>query len=113
MRLGTEVTATRPAGDGVEVDLTDGGAVAGDVLLVATGRTPNGDTLALDQALSANTIFVQPQTRVRLSRRRTSRFARALKAYIQSHPPGESEVEGKENKVPSSDFTFVFHSASE
>ena len=82
-------------------------------LATVLGTLANGDTLALDQALSANTIFVQPQTRVRLSRRRTSRFARALKAYIQSHPPGESEVEGKENKVPSSDFTFVFHSASE
>lgn len=47
VRLGTEVTATRPVGEGVEVDLTDGSTVAGDVLLVATGRTPNGDTLAL------------------------------------------------------------------
>ncbi len=48
VRLNTEVTATRAVGDGVEVDLTDGSTVAGDVLLVATGRTPNGDTLALD-----------------------------------------------------------------
>ncbi|MCS3780240.1 mycothione reductase [Tsukamurella ocularis] len=47
VRLSTEVTATRPVGDGVEVDLTDGSTVAGDVLLVATGRTPNGDSLAL------------------------------------------------------------------
>ncbi|GAA1092273.1 mycothione reductase [Tsukamurella strandjordii] len=46
VRLSTEVTATRAVGDGVEVDLTDGSTVAGDVLLVATGRTPNGDTLA-------------------------------------------------------------------
>ncbi|MET9325926.1 mycothione reductase [Tsukamurella sp. NPDC003166] len=46
VRLGTEVTATRAVGDGVEVDLTDGSTVAGDALLVATGRTPNGDTLA-------------------------------------------------------------------
>ncbi|KXO97887.1 mycothione reductase [Tsukamurella pseudospumae] len=46
VRLSTEVTATRAVGDGVEVDLTDGSTVAGDVLLVATGRTPNGDTLS-------------------------------------------------------------------
>ncbi len=45
VRTRTEVTATRSAGDGVEVDLTDGSTLAGDVLLVATGRTPNGDTL--------------------------------------------------------------------
>ncbi|BDH56918.1 pyridine nucleotide-disulphide oxidoreductase family protein [Tsukamurella sp. PLM1] len=47
VRLDTEVTATRAVGDGVEVDLTDGSTVPGDVLLVATGRVPNGDTLAL------------------------------------------------------------------
>ncbi|WP_019203428.1 mycothione reductase [Tsukamurella sp. 1534] len=46
VRLGTEVTGARTVGDGVEVDLTDGSTVTGDVLLVATGRTPNGDTLA-------------------------------------------------------------------
>ncbi|BDD83139.1 pyridine nucleotide-disulphide oxidoreductase family protein [Tsukamurella pulmonis] len=47
VRLGTEVTATRAVGDGVEVDLTDGSTVAADVMLVATGRIPNGDTLDL------------------------------------------------------------------
>ena len=73
----------------------------------------HGATLALDQALLANRIFVQPQTRVRLSRRRTARFARALKAYVQTHPPGDGKKAGTENEVPSSDFTFVFHSASE
>lgn len=35
----------RPVGDGVEVDLADGTVVAGDALLVATGRQPNGDLL--------------------------------------------------------------------
>ncbi|TBU47530.1 hypothetical protein BD309DRAFT_467644 [Dichomitus squalens] len=81
-------------------------------LATVLGTLAHGDTLALDQALSAHHIFVQPHTRVHLSRRRTSRFARALKAYMQSHPPGEGEGESKENEVPSSDFTFVFHSAT-
>lgn len=46
VRLSTEVLAARETGGGgIEVDLTDGSTVAGDVLLVATGRTPNGDQL--------------------------------------------------------------------
>ncbi|MFZ2528761.1 MAG: mycothione reductase [Rhodococcus sp. (in: high G+C Gram-positive bacteria)] len=36
----------RPAGDGVEVVLSDGTVVTGDALLVAVGRQPNGDALA-------------------------------------------------------------------
>ncbi|MGW0021936.1 mycothione reductase [Rhodococcus sp. NPDC003382] len=35
----------RPVGDGVEVVLADGTVVAGDALLVAVGRQPNGDLL--------------------------------------------------------------------
>jgi len=35
----------RPVGDGVEVVLSDGTVVAGDALLVAVGRQPNGDRL--------------------------------------------------------------------
>jgi len=35
----------RPVGDGVEVVLSDGTVVAGDALLVAVGRQPNGDLL--------------------------------------------------------------------
>ncbi|QCH21824.1 mycothione reductase [Mycobacteroides salmoniphilum] len=46
VRLNTEVVAAREIGTGgVELELTDGSTVAGDVLLVATGRTPNGDHL--------------------------------------------------------------------
>ncbi|WP_078315284.1 mycothione reductase [Mycobacterium sp. D16Q16] len=46
VRLNTEVLAARETGGcGIDVDLTDGSTVAGDVLLVATGRTPNGDQL--------------------------------------------------------------------
>ncbi|WP_078324157.1 mycothione reductase [Mycobacteroides salmoniphilum] len=46
VRLNTEVVTAREIGTGgVELELTDGSTVAGDVLLVATGRTPNGDQL--------------------------------------------------------------------
>ncbi len=49
VRLGVTVTAARVgAGGSVELDLSDGSTVAGDALLVATGRTPNGDELDLD-----------------------------------------------------------------
>lgn len=53
VRLGqhvTEVAATGPDGRGVEFTFEDGSTCAGDVLLVATGRTPNGDLLGADAA---------------------------------------------------------------
>ncbi|OAT67579.1 mycothione reductase [Mycobacteroides immunogenum] len=51
VRLNTEVTGARRTGSGgVEVDLSDGSSVTGDVLLVATGRTPNGDQLDVPEA---------------------------------------------------------------
>ncbi|AYM40193.1 mycothione reductase [Mycobacteroides chelonae] len=51
VRLNTEVVAAREIdGGGVELDLTDGSTVTGDVLLVATGRTPNGDQLNVSAA---------------------------------------------------------------
>ena len=51
VRLNTEVVAARETdGGGVELDLTDGSTVTGDVLLVATGRTPNGDQLDVSAA---------------------------------------------------------------
>ncbi|MGV0792659.1 mycothione reductase [Mycolicibacterium sp. XJ1819] len=40
-----EIVDARQAGDGVEVTCQDGSKVRGDVLLVATGRRPNGDLL--------------------------------------------------------------------
>lgn len=44
--MNTEAVGLRETGSGgVEVDLSDGSTVTGDVLLVATGRTPNGDQL--------------------------------------------------------------------
>ena len=45
-----EVASLRRDGDGVELRCHDGSAVRGDVLLVATGRIPNGDLLNAEQA---------------------------------------------------------------
>lgn len=45
VHLENPARAFMPVGDGVEVELADGTVVAGDVLLVATGRRPNGDLL--------------------------------------------------------------------
>lgn len=42
-------TAVRQAQDGIAVQ-TDGGEIGGNMLLVATGRTPNVENLALDRA---------------------------------------------------------------
>ncbi|WP_010541572.1 mycothione reductase [Dietzia alimentaria] len=53
VRLGkvvTEMTATGDDNRGVEITFEDGSTCAGDALLVATGRTPNGDLLGLASA---------------------------------------------------------------
>jgi mycothione reductase len=53
LRTGATVQGVRPAGDGVSVTVADGTGeheVTADVLLIATGRRPNGDTLQLDAA---------------------------------------------------------------
>ncbi|MEB8324882.1 mycothione reductase [Dietzia kunjamensis] len=53
VRLGQHVTSMTATGDdrrGVEITFEDGSTCAGDALLVATGRTPNGDLLGLDAA---------------------------------------------------------------
>ncbi len=47
LRLGHPVTAARGVAGDVSVELADGSAVRGDLLLVATGRVPNGDRLEL------------------------------------------------------------------
>ncbi|HEX3547134.1 MAG TPA: mycothione reductase [Mycobacterium sp.] len=52
-----QVKGLRQDGDGVELRCHDGSRIRGDVLLVATGRTPNGDLLDAQQAgikVSAN-----------------------------------------------------------
>ena len=49
VRTGVEVTRARLGDEGaVILELSDGSEVTGDAILVATGRTPNGDRLALD-----------------------------------------------------------------
>ena len=50
VRLEHPVAACAHGVDGVRLDLADGSSVTGDLLLVATGRTPNGDRLDLDRA---------------------------------------------------------------
>lgn len=53
VRLGQQVTTMTATGEdrrGVEITFEDGSTCAGDALLVATGRTPNGDLLGLDTA---------------------------------------------------------------
>ena len=53
VRLGQNVTAMAATGEdgrGVEVTFEDGSTCSAEALLVATGRTPNGDLLGLDSA---------------------------------------------------------------
>jgi mycothione reductase len=50
VRLSATITGVRRDGAGVAVLLEDGTAVAGDLLLVATGRRPDTDDLDLDRA---------------------------------------------------------------
>jgi mycothione reductase len=49
VHLGNEVTQVRGRRDDVALELADGTSVHGDLLLVATGRRPNGDLLDLDR----------------------------------------------------------------
>ena len=93
-------------------------------LSAVIGTLPHGDTLALDQALSANALFLKAQAggdprnaplpRVRLSRRRAARVARAFRAWRASRPqPDNGDEEEEPAAAPSSDFTFECHCASE
>ena len=93
-------------------------------LSAVIGTLPHGDTLALDQALSANALFLKaqaggdprnaPPPRVRLSRRRAARVARAFRAWRASRPqPDNGDEEEEPAAAPSSDFTFECHCASE
>ncbi|NLD85199.1 MAG: mycothione reductase [Actinomycetales bacterium] len=53
VRLGQQITGMTATGTdnrGVEITFEDGSTCAADALLVATGRTPNGDLLDLDTA---------------------------------------------------------------
>jgi len=49
LHLSVTASAVRQRGDGtIEVELSDGSTVEGDMLLMATGRTPNSDLLEVD-----------------------------------------------------------------
>ncbi len=48
VRLGVTVTSVTGAGAAISIELSDGSVVTGDALLVATGRTPNGDRLGVE-----------------------------------------------------------------
>ncbi len=50
LREHVEATAVHEADGEITVELTDGSSASGDVLLVATGRVPNGDRLNLAAA---------------------------------------------------------------
>jgi mycothione reductase len=50
VRLDAQVSSVERSGDGVRLDLIDGSVVEADLLLVATGRTPNSDKLCLERA---------------------------------------------------------------
>ena len=50
VRLGSEPVRARRDGPDAVLDLADGGSVRGDVLVVATGRTPRTSGLGLEQA---------------------------------------------------------------
>ena len=87
-------------------------------LATVLGALTHGDTLALDQALSANYPFAssgiaadlqsRDLIRVRLSRRPVSRQTRAFKAWQRSLPQDVPR-----HPFPECDFTFTVHSASE
>ncbi|KAF8655041.1 hypothetical protein AX16_003277 [Volvariella volvacea WC 439] len=84
-------------------------------LAAVLGALSHGDALALDQALSANYPFnssafddLTDPPKVRLSRRRALRMARALRQLAKKHkPPNRNRV-----RIPRSEFTFVFPSAT-
>lgn len=87
-------------------------------LAVVLGALTHGDTLAMDQALSANNYpftsgslapeyHSQDYPKTRLSRRPAARVARVFKASQAKLRPSDDP-----RPVPSSDFTFTFHSAS-
>jgi mycothione reductase len=50
IRSHREVTGASPDGAGVAVELSDGGTMQADAMLVATGRVPNGDLLDAELA---------------------------------------------------------------
>ena len=62
LRTGVVATSVRCADGAVTLELTDGSTVTGDMLLVATGRVPNGDRLNL----AAGGVEVHPDWRIKV-----------------------------------------------
>ena len=60
LQLDSEAVAARQDEDGIHLDLADGSVVSGDLLLVATGRVPNSDTLDC----AAGGVEVRPDGRI-------------------------------------------------
>jgi mycothione reductase len=87
LRTGVHAAAARHDGDEVVVELSDGTAVTGDVLLVATGRVPNGDRLNL----AAAGVDAYPSGRIKVDEyQRTSApgvwaLGDASSAYLLKH----------------------------
>ncbi|EPQ56662.1 hypothetical protein GLOTRDRAFT_138329 [Gloeophyllum trabeum ATCC 11539] len=88
-------------------------------LSAVLGALSLGDTLALDQALSANYPFANrapggdpkstPPPKVRPSRRKAARVARALRVLKENVP---AALQRQERALPEAEFTFDCHSAT-
>ena len=82
-------------------------------LAAVLGALTQGDTTALDQALSANYPFTtglsgdQEPPKIRLSKRRPAVLARAFRNFKSMYDPPEDSA-----PFPTSDFTFTCPSAS-
>jgi mycothione reductase len=87
LRTGVSVTSARDDGGEVTVELSDGTSASGDVLLVATGRVPNGDRLNL----AAGGVDAHPNGRIKVDEyQRTSAtgvwsLGDASSAYLLKH----------------------------
>ena len=75
LRLGVEVTAVRAHAGGVALALAGGEEVRGDALLVATGRAPQVEALALD---AAGIAWDEAGVKVDAARRTTNRAVFAI-----------------------------------
>ncbi len=62
LQTDVQVSAVKDSGGEFTVELSDGGSVSGDVLLVATGRVPNGDRLNL----AAGGVDAHPDGRIKV-----------------------------------------------
>ena len=87
LRTHTNVVGSRPHhGDGVVLELDDGTELAGDTLLVATGRHPNGDLLDAELAgVTVNDGMVEVDEYQRTSARGVWALGDVSSAYQLKH----------------------------